>query len=467
MPPIIALLAATVFVWWVFRKDAVNHPYPSGVLWLPTLWMMRCGSRSVDAWFGGGELGRLDPVVISILIVAAIIVLARRGADVSVLLANNLAILVFCGYLFLSTTWAGVSGNPAIKIMRPLGDLLMALVVVTEPKPLTAIATIFRRTAILLIPMSIVLIRYYPALGRGMDKHWGSDPWIGVTTHKNPLGQLCFAASLAFFWLLIEVKRKGYVLKQQRVAWVYLSMLLYLFYGGGNENSQSSTAIMCLMISVALFLIMGRFRSRPKIVLRAIIGGVVCLGAVALLLNIFGTSLQAVVAGLQGKDATLSDRTYLWADVVRLGMENPILGSGYGGFWVADLYEKLSPEVNNEPAQAHNGYLEVFANLGIIGVLLLFVVLFQSIVNAARTIRWDFDYGRIRLVLICTVIIMNYSEASFSRGTHLWWFGFLVFALHPTQPRKCAPADSDALDNWSYTGSGSLPAMDNSGRDTQ
>jgi O-antigen ligase len=430
IPPKIALYFCWAFCLYLLWRDNKRNPHLPSTIWLPTLWLMRCGSRTVDYWLRGSESGRWDPTVIGVMIFCGLYILSRRPCNWGKIFANNSAIFVFYAYLVTSAFWTEDLENPLVKIFRPVGDLIMALVVATEANPRETIITMFRRAAILLIPMSIVIIRYFPELGRMQDKHWGSDMWIGVTTHKNPLGQTCIISALAFLWTLVEARRKGESLARQPLAWLYLAMTYYLFNGGGSSDSRSSTAILCLIFAVALFFVFGLMRNEPERVTRRIFLGAAGLAAVALLLQIFGTSLQAVTAETQGKDATLSDRTYLWNDVIRIGMKHPIFGTGYGGFWVPSIYSELSPKVDNHPAEAHNGYLETFANLGFVGVGLLAWVILQSLAGATKMIRDDFEYGRLRLCLLFMVVLMNYSEATFPRGNHLWWFGFLIVAVY-------------------------------------
>ncbi len=431
MPPILALLACYGFIFWAFRRDAREHPYLSSSLWLPTLWMMRCGSRSIDYWFGGGEeTAKYDQILLLLLVLGSLVALSRRPANWGGVIGHNAAVFLFYGYIFLSISWVQGFDNPLTKLLRPVGDLCMALVVATEPNPRQAIITMCRRTCIALIPLSIVLIKYYPYLGRMQDKHWGLDSWIGVCTHKNPLGQLCLAASLGVIWTMIEDRRRGIPLKKQRFSWI-LALLISYPYFAGDVNSRSSTAIFCLFLCVALLWAIGRLRNQIDAVLRKIMGGAVVLLLLSGMLNLVGSSPQDAVAAIFGKDATLSDRTYLWADVIRIGSQQHLmLGSGYGSFWVPSLYPQLSPMVDNKPAEAHNGYLETFANLGLVGVFLLAIMIVQSIRSAAVTTRTDFEYGRMRLAVLIMVVVLNYSEAAFPRGCHLWWFSFLVFALY-------------------------------------
>jgi len=416
---------------YLYWREIKKNKEVTRSLWLPTLWIMRCGSRTIDYWLGVENGGRMDPIFVFVLIVLGLIALSKRPCHWGGVIAHNSWLFIFYAYLAASLIWVQSLDNPFIKIFRPLGDLIMALVVATEPNPGKAIGTLFRRCAYLLIPMSIVLIRYYPEMGTMQSKHWGDDMWIGVTTHKNPLGQLCLVSAFGFFWWLAEKKREGLPLKKERLAWIYLFLTAYLLTGGfGASPQKSSTSIICLFLVVSLYLVLGRYRERPWMVTRSLIGAVICIGILSVILQFFGTSLQGVVAATQGKDATLTDRTYLWQDVIRIGMRHPFLGSGYGGFWVESIYSELSPQADNHPEEAHNGYLETFANLGFVGVGLLIMLLLQSLRSAMISMQDDFEYGRIRLVLLIMALVMNYSEATFTVGTHLWWFGFLAVAVY-------------------------------------
>jgi len=437
MPPIIALWGALLFCGWAINRDIRHRPAPAA-LWVPMLWMMRCGSRSIDYWFTAEEVGRLDPLFVAAMIMCGLVILIKRRCDWRQIFPQNASLFVFYGFLCLSETWVDGVEAPGIKAFRPIGDLVMALVVATAPNPLRSIAAITRRTAFLLVPVSVVLIRYYHDLGTLEHKHWGADLWIGVTTHKNPLGQLCILSLAAVLWTIFDDFRASRKLFQNQVLWLYVALILYLLNGGGSPESRSTTSFLTFAVIVAVYAIIGRFSATPKRIAGKVAVGATSLAAIALFLQLFGTSLQALVADASGKDPTLTDRTYLWRDVVRIGMDHPILGSGYGGFWVPSIYPKLSPEVDNGPRQAHNGYLETFANLGLIGLALLAWVIFHALKDAACSARFDFEYNRVRLALLFGALVMNYAEATFTVGTHLWWFSFLIAALNAQPPTTTA-----------------------------
>jgi O-antigen ligase len=86
-------------------------------------------------------------------------------------------------------------------------------------------------------------------------------------------------------------------------------------------------------------------------------------------------------------------RIRMWGTALDYSLKNPILGAGYGNWKLASIpYER---EVANElfvPYHAHNDFIEMFADLGLIGGLCfaaMFVLLFYYTGTFLRTKRGD------------------------------------------------------------------------------
>ena len=80
------------------------------------------------------------------------------------------------------------------------------------------------------------------------------------------------------------------------------------------------------------------------------------------------------------------------------------------------------------PTQAHNGYIEVYLELGWIGIAMLAVIIVTGCRNAVATFRWNPDVGRLRLAYITAALAYNMTEAGFRMMT-LTWFFFLLSAV--------------------------------------
>ncbi len=199
MPPQIATVLFAVGIaglFWLDRDDSVRT---SKALWLPVIWLSISGSRSLSGWLGmgmpeevAGQLpatSLLDQLVAATLMLLGAIVLIRRGRDVTSLLKANWPIVLYFSFCLVSLVWSDFPGWGFKRWVRALGDLIMVLIVATEAQPTAALRRLFSRVGFVLLPASVLLIKYYPGLGQGWDT-WGLRTFTGVTTNKNVLGNL-------------------------------------------------------------------------------------------------------------------------------------------------------------------------------------------------------------------------------------------------------------------------------------
>lgn len=450
MPPKLALLLCYAFCFAVFWSERKQRAQMPAVLWLPTLWMMRCASRNISGWLTGGTgdpSGGIDMYCLIGLIFCGLYTLSRRQRNLrEVLRENPLAIILFL-YMGVSVFWSDVPFDSFKRWFRTSGDLIMALVLVTDEDPLLALRAVLRRSAFLLIPISLVLSKYFPALGRMQEKDWAPDTWIGVATHKNTLGMLCLLSAFYFVAQIVSAKarmrvRWRRVLSGMKVELIYLAMSIYLLFGiGAKSNSVSSTSKLCFLMATGLLIWFERFRKRPSKVGATLLTTLSAIAALQAFLWIgFDSSIRAVVAQSQNKDPGLAERTDLWRDLIELGEKHPLLGSGYASFWTSSEGDYVRTIYTWQPFQAHNGYVETFLNLGLVGVGLLVAVIIAALRGAVRTCRYNFDLGLWRLALLSACLVENYAEAGFPRPTHVLWFTFLCVGLNIPMKRLARAA---------------------------
>src|SRR3984893_16756181 len=90
----------------------------------------------------------------------------------------------------------------------------------------------------------------------------------------------------------------------------------------------------------------------------------------------FGFDINGDLAGAVGRDPTLTGRSNIWKAVLSTNT-NPLIGTGYESFWLGPRLNhvwQLAGQVN----EAHNGYLEIYLTLGLVGVFLLFLFIIAS-----------------------------------------------------------------------------------------
>jgi O-antigen ligase len=126
-----------------------------------------------------------------------------------------------------------------------------------------------------------------------------------------------------------------------------------------------------------------------------------------------------------GRDATLTDRTGVWTLLLSLP-RNTLVGTGFESFWLGARLEKIWSVYSWRPNQAHNGYLEIFLNLGWTGVALLAVVIMTGYRTAVAAWQRNLPTGSLGLSYVVVVLVYNFTEAAFFRMMTPAWIFFLV-----------------------------------------
>lgn len=87
-----------------------------------------------------------------------------------------------------------------------------------------------------------------------------------------------------------------------------------------------------------------------------------------------------------GKSPDMTHRTDIWVSVFKLVLERPLEGWGFVGVWVPGVEPFSGLVVINgiEYFQAHNSYLEMLLQLGLVGLVLFLVLLTRTFIKTWR-----------------------------------------------------------------------------------
>ena len=120
----------------------------------------------------------------------------------------------------------------------------------------------------------------------------------------------------------------------------------------------------------------------------------------------------------------------LWTELLKLDT-NPILGTGFESFWLGKRPEQLEGIFYYIPNEAHNGYLETYLTLGLIGVLLLLGLFIATFRKIRLELFRNFEWGRYRLGFLAAVILYNWTEAAFKTLSPIWFAFYLIAMDYP------------------------------------
>jgi O-antigen ligase len=374
----------------------------------------------------------LERLFFLVLMGAGLIVLSKRKKDYSFQLKENVGPAIFFLYALVSVSWSDYQGMAIKRWIRLVGDLIMVMIILTEVDPGDALDQILRRFAILFVPLSIVLIKYNETIGR-IYTTYGRQMWIGVTGHKNQLGQLCAICGIFLLRRLLK--------KWPRVdltdAFLFL-LTAYLLVG-----SESQTAVVIFLLGAMIVALQFFSKGNTRKVNRIIIFSLIFFLALqAVLITVLNTSIFDLFFSSTGRDSSLTGRVPLWQELIRIGSQRPILGSGYGSFWSSNAVYDLWEKVNWTPVSSHNGYIDIFMNLGLVGLLTLIIFLFHAYRNISRSLETNREFGNLNFVFFIVILMQNIAESTLSVANSFLWILILISAVVIT--RRPASGDDEA-----------------------
>lgn len=433
MPPSLALLLWFVLLVWLFWFDSAHEPKVSAAVWIPLSWMFFMGSRQPAQWLYGNiatgeasvaealmEGNPLNRTAELVLFFLAVAILVSRSFHWGDLFVRNRVLMAYLLFALVSVLWSDFPFPAFKKWFRDLGNYAMVLVVLSDPQPLEAIRTLLRRLGYLLIPLSIVLIKYFPAIARQYDPWTGFATYCGATTSKNMLGILCLVCGIYFFWDTVVRWPDHKDKRQKRIILAnagLICMIWWLLNVCDSATSRTCLIIAWLVILAAHSKVAQR---RPGILTVAI--PVVFLIYVFLF---FGLGLSGEFATAVGR-TSLSGRTEIW-NIVLSQQTNPLLGAGYESFWLGPRLERIWAAGMGQLNESHNGYLEVYLNLGYVGLFLLLSFLVAVYRNICKRLRPFSSIASLSLAIWTVFLFHNSTEADFRSS--LMWVAFVLAAL--------------------------------------
>jgi O-antigen ligase len=433
LSPTIASYLTIAFIIFLLRRDIREKPDVSGALWLPLIWLVLGCSRSVSEWlniFGLPVSGAasveegspLDAWFCFALIIAGSCVLMKRQVRLSEIISNNGWLIVFLLYCFISIAWSDFPFIALKRWIKILGHPIMALIVLTEPNPEEALTRLMKRCAYVVIPVSILFIKYYPELGRRFSP-WGGSESCGIATGKNFLGADCLILGYFFFWYLLQTWRSERGTWRRNELWLIGGSLIGIWWLF--SQAHSATSFISLIAGLLVVVFVGSRRINKNFIGTYLLAALVLLAIAEVT---FG--LSSHMSESLGRGSDMTGRTGIWTSLLGLHTD-PILGTGFESFWLGERPRQLEGIFYFSINEAHNGYLETYLTLGLVGVFLLvglFVATFRKIrLDLFRNVEW----GRYRLGFLAALVLYNWTEAAFKTLNPLWFAFYLIATDYP------------------------------------
>ena len=336
-------------------------------------------------------------------------------------LANALPIVSIIVYCALSSLW---SQEPLLTLRRTIALLIgfsYALYLVNRYSARQLIQLIFSCLFYLLI-FTFIAVMFFSGVHQG-DEHEGA--WQGFTGHKNSLGRYMAAGVIISFGLYTYYGRRRYIF----IALVFALVLIL----STSKTSLASCLIAIGFYFLSVYLITGTLffgKNRHPVKLRVMIITVF----VSIVTFIFYLILPDVLE-LLNRDYTFSGRIKIWRYAMLISGDFNLFGAGYRTFWIDSVtwdYFYYNPYWGGSKVtgNGHSGYVDVFVELGYVGVGLLVWFIYSYIKGLVRGYIKSTIITYISGPLLVFLIAYNLFETVFlSPRMDLLWLILLLFYL--------------------------------------
>lgn len=260
--------------------------------------------------------------------------------------------------------------------------------------------------------LSFLFVLLVPEKGIMQVTHPGA--WSGLWWEKNELGMhMAKTAHLCLCAMIIRPRR----------AWLWggfllLAVALILL-------STSKTSLLAMMLAFGGVGALAIFRRSPLIGIPLVYAGVVLGVGLALAVEF----APKFMFGLIGKDPTLTGRTDIWEALFDQIKMHPWLGHGYAVFWLDETGPAFWVRQRTQwlVPTAHNGWLETWLSIGLVGVVLFAITYISTLISALRgVLRGKEAYWALISTLV--FLLFSMSESNILQQNNLGWIVFAATA---------------------------------------
>lgn len=196
--------------------------------------------------------------------------------------------------------------------------------------------------------------------------------------------------------------------------WFKIILYVLVFLALLSISFLSTRSVFLSSLLVILFQILSNFRNIPRLVFNVVF-------FVFILFTIFKfnqyfsasdvSNLNSRINSIELTEDSSNFRFYLWDNALDYIADNPFIGCGIGNWKIESLsYWKFKLSGYMVPYHAHNDFLEITAEIGLIGGLIYLSIFIFFLITLLRLFR----YNSVIVFLLLSVIACYFIDAFFN-----------------------------------------------------
>jgi O-antigen ligase len=273
--------------------------------------------------------------------------------------------------------------------------------------------------------LTVPVVFAFPSYGLQMAN--GQLSWTGFYAGKQGLGRMMAIAIISFAsFALIQQRRTRFWVW---VGFFFLAAIIIWF-------SKSRIALVVALILVCIQPLYTILKQAPKT--KALFTTISLLLASGISLFLL-SNLEFIVVDLLGKNLEFNGRTPIWTLSIEAGMDRPLLGYGLSAFWPSDVglhvisnlwAVHLDLEAFGNRYHSHNGFIDLFVQLGVVGLAIFLChtsILILRLFRRLLLSRSQEAFWAVQIILF--QLLFNIAEAMTMLSMAVMWMLYVAFSI--------------------------------------
>jgi exopolysaccharide production protein ExoQ len=286
---------------------------------------------------------------------------------------RDISLLLLVGMTLLSYFWSTAPDFTSIETKTIIRSALFGIYLAAQYNP-KELMELFLKIFGIAAVLNLVYAGFAIATGQShLAIAWTNNQWswTGFLTHKQYFGRMMMHTSVLFVLSILSSNRF------RRLKFIGLSISFLLLFLSKSTTSWTGFALALTLLPI---LKLARLNYKTRTILYMTV--VLIVGTIALIIF---SNLETIVVDVLHKPPDFNGRFDIWSLAIQNGLKRPWLGYGYSGFWTSSESTALinSTWLRTETGDrfhSHNGFIDLFLQLGIIG-LILFAINFFSVIK--------------------------------------------------------------------------------------
>jgi exopolysaccharide production protein ExoQ len=262
------------------------------------------------------------------------------------------------------------------------------------------------------VALSVILQVFFPGLIPTYDLAY-PDAWVGVFGQKNGFSKIVVLTAIV---ILASVRSSlGGMLAAICAVVAAFGLILA-------AQSMTSFVVFLVLLAVLIFAPTLRWSKGIRIAIQAFAG----LSVVPFLLLV--VRYRDAITNMLGRSSSLTGRLKIWTLAISCVAVKPLLGYGYNAFWnVSPESLRIDAVMNWNVPHAHNAYLELALELGLLGVALYAATYLLGLYRASEYMRIERGNStKWPLAYLSFVLMYSFTESTVLAPNTIYWMLFVA-----------------------------------------